>query len=283
MQALHALQIIVQRLHQVEKPVLLLPERLVALMQVEARHVLLLRPIVLGQRDLVPVNGVLAPAAVAVAVGAIKRVALVQWVTLGQGLGVRRSQNGRIFQILIGVLVARPAAPRHHVVIAFQHADTQVLIGRRLQAADVFVHDGVILEPLAVIDQQGARVACAVIGSAEPEVVLVVRHGGGQHEGAVNVVVRVKHEQQVGFAVRVSERFRAVVREIDPLVAVQLAFNALGCEKVLNDVAGCVGGPRVANDPVVKPDLGTQHGQGAANDVRLVLHDHVQAHGGLAF
>ena len=62
---------------------LLLSQRLVALMYVEARHVLLLRPVVLGQRDLVPADGVFVPAAVAVAVGAIKRVALVQWVALG--------------------------------------------------------------------------------------------------------------------------------------------------------------------------------------------------------
>jgi hypothetical protein len=30
---------------------------------------------------------------------------------------------------------------------------------------------------------------------------------------------------------------------------------------------------------VIKPELGTQHFQSAPNDVRLVLHDHVQAHG----
>ena len=281
-QALHALQIIVQRLHQIEEPVLLLPERLVAVVNVEARHVLLLRPVVLRQRDLVPANGVLVPAAVAVAVGAIKRVALMQIVALGQRLRVRRFQEQRIFQILIGVQVARPAAPRHHEIVAVQHAHSQVLVGGRFQAADVFVHHRSVLEPLAIINQQGSRVACAArIGRAELEVVLVVRDDGGQRDGAVNVVVRVKHEQQVGLTARPIQRKGAVVREIDPLVAVQFAGNVyMGLrEEILDNLAGCVGGPRVANDPVIKPELGTQHFQSAPNDVRLVLHDHVQAHG----
>ena len=82
-QALHALRVVRECLHQIEKPVLLLPERFVAVVHVEARQVLLLRPVVLGQRDLVPADGVLVPTVVAVAVGAIKRVALVQWVALG--------------------------------------------------------------------------------------------------------------------------------------------------------------------------------------------------------
>ena len=120
-----------------------------------------------------------------------------------------------------------------------------------------------------------------MIGRAEFEVVLVVRDGSWECNGAANVVVRVKHEQQVGFAERVTQCFCAVVCEIDPRIAVQLAFNALGCEKILDNFAGCVGGSRVANDPVVKPDFGTQHGQRSANDVRLVLHDHVQTHGQL--
>ena len=281
-QALHALQIVVQRLHQVEEPVLLLPERLVALMHVEARHVLLLRPVVLSQRDLVPANGIRVPAAVAVAVGTIKRVALVQIVALGQRLRVRRFQQQSVLQILIGVPVARPAAPRHHEIVAVQNADPQVLVGRRLQAVDVFVHHRAELEPLAIINQQGSRVACAArVGCAELEVVLVVRDDGGQRDGAVNVVVRVKHEQQVGFAARPIQCQGAVVREIDPLVAIQFAGNVyMGLrEEILDNLAGCVGGPRVANDPVIKPELGTQHFQSAPNDVRLVLHDHVQAHG----
>ena len=117
------------------------------------------------------------------------------------------------------------------------------------------------------------------MGGSELELVLVVRDGGGQRDGAANVVVRIKHEQQVGFTERVIQGQGAVVREIDPRVAVQLAFNALGCKKLLDNLGGCVGGPRVANDPVIKPDFGTQHGQRATHDVRLVLHDHVQTHG----
>ena len=225
-QALHALRVVRKRLHQIEKPVLLLPERLVALINAEARHVLLLRPVVLRQCDFIPADGVLVFAAVAVAVGAVKRVSLVQIVALGDRFGVRLFQEQRVLQILIGVLVARPAAPRHHEVVAIQDAHSQVLVGGRLQAADVLVHDRVVPEPLAIVDEQGSRVACAEIGCTEFEVVLVVRDCGWHRNGAANVVVRVKHEQQVGFAECPIQCQGAVVRKIDPLVAVQLPLNS---------------------------------------------------------
>ena len=121
-QALHAFRVVRKRLHQIVKPELLLSQRFVTPIQVKARQVLLLRPVVLRQRHLVPANGVLRLAAVAIAVGTIKSVALVQGVLGLNRLRVRRFQKQGVLQILIGVLVARPAAPRHHAVVAVQNA-----------------------------------------------------------------------------------------------------------------------------------------------------------------
>ena len=280
---LRALQIIGQRFHQIEEPVLFLPERRVAVVRVNARQVLLLHPVVLRQRGFVPANGVLVSAAVPIAVGAIKGIPHVQVVAGGQRLGMRRFQQQRVLQVLVGIPVARPAAPRHHVVVAFQDANPPPFVRGRLQAGNVLVQDRVIPEALAVVDELGSGVrGIPRVGRAEFEVVLVVRHRRRQRDGAANGVVRVKHEQQVRFVVRVGQRLGAVVPEIDPLVAVQLARNVHPvAEKVLNDFSGGVGGPRVANDPVVKPYLGAEHFQRLADEVRLVLHNHVQTHGGI--
>ena len=162
--ALHALHVVCNRFNQIEKPVLLLSQRLVALIHVEARHVLLLHPVVLRQRDFIPPNRVLVAPVVAIAVGAIERVALVQIVPLGKRFRVRLFQNDRIVQILVGVPVARPAASRNNVIIAIQYARD---CRRRFLTTDVFVQHGKIFEPFAIIYQLGARVVHARCGVSE--------------------------------------------------------------------------------------------------------------------
>ena len=56
--------------------------------------------------------------------------------------------------------------------------------------------------------------------------VFIARHFTRNAEGAVQFIVGVKNEQKIGLIECVFQRLGAVVPEINPLVAMQLAFNA---------------------------------------------------------
>ena len=163
-QALHALRVVCKRFNQIIKPVLFLVQRLVALVHVQARHVFFLSPVVLRQRDFIPPNRVLVPPMIAIAVGAIKCVALVKIVPLGKRVCVCLFQRDRVVQILIGVLVPRTAASRKQVILAIQYAH---FCRRRFLTTDVFVQHGKIFEPFAIIYQLGARVMHPRFGISE--------------------------------------------------------------------------------------------------------------------
>jgi hypothetical protein len=89
-------------------------------------------------------------------------------------------------------------------------------------------------------------------------------------------VICVKHEQKIGFIECVFQCESAIVCKVDPFITVQFAFNVFLRKEFADYLSGGVRGPRVANHPVVKSYLGTQHFQSATNDVRLILDNHVQ-------
>ena len=252
-----------------------LAQRFITLIRIKTRQIFFLRPVVLRERDSVPFYCVFMPSAIAIAVRTIECITFIQVIPIGQRDGMGSRQNGGVLQILIGVLVARPAASRNQVIVAVQNADAR---WRRFLTTDEFVQHRQVFEPFAIVYYLRARVIHPRFRHPELQVIFVKCNFRRNGDGAMQFIVRVKHEQQVGFIERPFERKRTVVPKINPLVAMQLSWNVFFVEEFRDYLSGVVARTRVANDPVVKPYFGTQHVQSSTNDVRLILDNHVQAY-----
>lgn len=79
----------------------------------------------------------------------------------------------------------------------------------------------------------------------------------------------------IGFVEGAFQRPGAVVPKVDPFVLHQFALNALLRKELADHLSGVISGTRVANHPVIKPNVAAQILQGWHNHVRLVLDNHV--------
>jgi hypothetical protein len=197
-------------------------------------------------------------------------VTLAQVIDVPRILGVAfdlGQQQIAVARVLLRIPVAVAEATRLDVIVAFQ-----ALTLERLVTLDVFVNDTLVADPQPVAEQQ--RAPEDAVGGSLAQLVNVQAQPA-EIDCAHNPVVGVDDPDVVTAALGEVERLGPVVAEIAPGPFVQLTGDAAAAHVIADQVLGPVVGARVHDHPRV--DVGRDRVERLGDDVRLVLHDHVQA------
>jgi hypothetical protein len=170
----------------------------------------------------------------------------------------------------IGVRIASAGA----VLVRDRANSLQLRLRPRFFAHDVLVQDALVSPGKRVADKLPARVGPAVERDLHD-----VHVGGQPRETEVCVqledLVRINDEDIVGAPAGQLQRLRAIAAEVPPRALDQLARQVR--ELLSHDLLGAVGGAGIDDHPRV--DQRPHRGKAASDDTRLVLDDHVEAHG----
>ena len=128
-----------------------------------------------------------------------------------------------------------------------------------------------ILPFLSVIEQLPAAIGC------EGETVGIgVQYG--QLEVTFNAVIGIPDKDIVGLVIGMMEGDGAIMAKVEPGIVRNGAGNPLFIKEGFDEVLGIVGGARIADNIGVELNVGPEVVKGVYNDMRLILHNHIQAY-----